>query len=329
MRIILVNSQSRKTSEPLIAHIASHLGQFGIGVEQVWKRKSPRHPYQSYAALIANADFPPDLRKKLDCFGKTSSGMPSRPQTMAWMADAGLPMMRWSLAADHQALTCLFDTWETDAILLKRSDTSRGSGVSLFGREHAADFQWDPARDLFCPEVNPDDGDIYKIELFGRDLLLGWVSHVPSARSRMEGGKLTGIYGAFGRRELFEWNESILEPACRFGAFARDHGYGHISIDLMLNPQGDFEVIEVNLGNVAIWWTCGFRMFRQRYARAIHRMLVERHDAPASRVGSFTRLRFAFLALTKKPKILVRERQGAAWRRKVSREQEIRQAGPQ
>jgi len=184
-----------------------------------------------------------------------------------------------------------------------------------------------PARDLFCPEVNPDDGDIYKIELFGPDFLLGWVSHVPSARSRMEGGKLTGIYGAYGRRELFEWSETVLEPARRFGAFAREHGYGHISIDLMHTPRGSFEVIEVNLGNVAIWWTCGFQLFRQRYAEAIHRMLVDRHHAPSTRAGALTRFGLALRALVKKPKILLRERQGAMWRRNNSREQEALYAG--
>jgi len=86
MRIILLDSHSRRNSDPLIAHVASYLGQFGIGVKQVRKRKSPRWQYESYAALIANTEFSPDLRAKLDCFGKTSSGMPSRPQTMEWMA---------------------------------------------------------------------------------------------------------------------------------------------------------------------------------------------------------------------------------------------------
>jgi hypothetical protein len=311
LQIILFDGHSRRNSEPLIAHIASHLGQFGIRVEQVRKHKIPRHPYESYAALVANAEFSPDLRAKLDCFGKTSSGMPSRPQTMEWMAEAGLPTMRWSLASDHKALARLFDTWETDAVLLKRSDTSGGSSVSLFG-----------------PEVNPDDGDIYKIELFGPDLLLGWVSHVPSARSRMEGGKLTGIYGAYGRRELFEWGETVLEPARRFGAFALEHGYGHISIDLMRTPQNGFEVIEVNLGNVAIWWSCGFPVFRQRYAEAIHKMLVDRHNAPTSPAQVSTRLGFALRSLARKPKILIREWQGVVRRRKNSSELEDRHAGP-
>lgn len=328
MRIILFDGQAKRNSEPLIAHVASHLGRCGIHVERVRKRKTPRRPCEDYTALIANAEFPAMLRDSLDCFGKTSSGMPSRPLTMEWIAAAGLPAMRWSLAQDLEALNHLFDVWKTDAILLKRSDTYGGTSVTLFSPHHAADLQWDPARDLFCPEVSPDDGNIYKIEMFGPDLLLGWMSRVPSARQKMENGKLTGIFGAYGRRELFDWDEALLKPARQFGALALDRGYGHFSLDLMRNPRGNFEVIEVNLGNVAIWWTCGFHLFRQRYAQAIHKMLINRHDAPASPAKFADRLGIILRTMAGKPKLHIRERQGAAWRRMNSRKQEARYAGP-
>jgi len=328
MRIVMSDGHGRRYSEPLIAHVAAHLGKFGIEVERVRARKEPRQSYEEYAALIANTEFPFELRERLDCFGKSSTNMPSRPETMEWLRDAGLPTMRWSLAGDHLELDRLFDVWKTDAILIKRSGSWGGTSVSMFSRERAAEIEWNPPTDLFCPEVNPHDGDVYKLEMFGRDLLLGWFSRVPSARTRMSGGKVDGIFGAYGRRALFDWSESILQPARKFGDFARDRGYGHISLDLMLNPDGEFEVIEVNLGNVAIWWTSQFRSFRRRYACAIHRLLVERHGAPANVAGLSTRLRFRLAELVQQPKLLVREVQGAWSRWRNTRDLEARNAAP-
>jgi len=72
--------------------------------------------------------------------------------------------MRWSLAKDHIELDHLFDVWQTDLILIKRSDTYGGTSVTLFTRDRAKEIQWDPSRDLFCPEVNPDDGD-YQVKV--------------------------------------------------------------------------------------------------------------------------------------------------------------------
>ena len=328
MRIVMSDGHGRRDSEPMIARVAAHLGKFGIEVERVRVRKEPRRPYEEYTALIANAEFPFELRERLDCFGKSSTNMPSRPETMEWLRDAGLPTMRWSLAGDHLELDNLFDVWTTDAILIKRSGSWGGTSVSMFSRERAAEIEWNSSTDLFCPEVNPRDGDVYKLEMFGRDLLLGWFSRVPPARTRMSGGKVDGIFGAYGRRELFDWSESILQPARKFGEFARDRGYGHLSLDLMLNPDGEFEVIEVNLGNVAIWWTSQFRSFRRRYACAIHLLLIERHGAPSSVAGLPTRLRFRLAGLTQQPKLLVREVQSAWSRWRNTRDLEARYAAP-
>jgi hypothetical protein len=159
-------------------------------------------------------------------------------------------------------------------------------------------------------------------------VLLGWWSRVPPARNLMTGGRLNGLFGAYGRRELFAWPESVLLPAQKFGDFARERGFGHLSLDLMRNPQGDFEVIEVNLGNVAVWWTTQFRSFRRRYARAVHQLLVERHGASPTAASVPTRLRFRLAGLPQKPKLLMREVQGAWSRWRNSRDLEARHAEP-
>jgi hypothetical protein len=247
---------------------------------------------------------------------------------MDWLHEAGLPTMRWSLAADHAELDGLFDRWSTDAILIKPSDTFGGKSVTLFTRDRVPEIRWDPQRDLFCPEVNPDDGDIYKLEMFGRTELVGWMSRVPPARVRMHAGRVDGLYGAYGRRERFEWSERLLEPARRFGAQAIDRGFGHFSVDLMRNPRGEFEAIEVNLGNVAVWWTTQFRSFRHGYARAVHEVLVEKHGAPREPVDAATRARFRIAGWVRSPSVLYREAQGVWWRWRNSRSLESKHAAP-
>jgi hypothetical protein len=270
-----------------------------------------------------------EIRDQVECYGKSSAKMPTRPETMRWLDDAGMPVMRWSLASDYQALDDLFETWQTDAILIKRSGSWGGTSVTMFSRERAREIEWDPQTDLFCPEVNTDDGDVYKLEMFGPDLLLGWVSRAPSARARMSEGKLVGIYGAYGHRELYEWTEQILQPATEFGKVICARGFGHISLDLMRNPSGQFEVIEVNLGNAAIWWTSQFEIFRERYARAIYRLLVDQHGAPTTVASKSVRLKYKLIACFAIPKLLVREAQGAWTRNRISRELESQYATPE
>jgi hypothetical protein len=225
--------------------------------------------------------------------------------------------MRWSLARDHRELDDLFERWKTDAVLLKPSDSCGGTSVSLFARHRATEIEWNPARDIFCPEVNPDDGDVYKLEMFGPTVLMGWKSRVPHSRSRMTDGLARGLVGIYGVRELFDWPDEILGAARKLGEFALDRGYGHISLDFMRNRRGGFEAIEVNLGNVALWWTAQFPSFRRRYARGVHRMLVDKHGAPATPAPAEVRLHnFLFWGVLMRPKLIGREIQGAHFRRR-------------
>ena len=120
-----------------------------------------------------------------------------------------------------------------------------------------------------------------------------------------------GLFGAYGIRELFEWPEAIVEAASKFGDLALDKGFGHISLDFMRSPDGQFEAIEVNLGNVALWWTTQFPSFRRRYARAVHQMLVERHGASPTSSNALVRIRNSLTGAVRSPKRLVREIQAA------------------
>jgi hypothetical protein len=314
MRILVLDGQPRCLSEPLIADVASHLGRYGIRLDRTRASRPPRRRYEAYAALIATSDYPFELRKRIPCYGESRSNMPSRAETLEWLRQAGLPTMRWSLARDPRELDELFERWDTDAVLLKPSDSCGGTSVSLFARHRAPEIAWNPEKDVFCPEVNPDDGDVYKLEMLGPTVLLGWKSHSPPSRSRMVDGGVQGLFGLYGVRELFDWPDEILAAARRFGEVALDRGYAHISLDFMRNREGGFEAIEVNLGNVALWWTTQFRSFRRRYARGVERMLAERHGAPATPAPVAVRLRSAARGTLIKPKLIVREIQAARLR---------------
>jgi hypothetical protein len=303
----------------LIADIASHLGTFGIGVERVRLGRRPRRAYDAYAALIATTDLPPELRDRVVCYGSPQRDLRPRPVTLGWLQESGLPTMRWSLARDLGELMTLFDRWRTDRILLKRSGSFGGEGVTMFTRERATEIAWDARTDVFCPEVNPDDGDIYKLEMFGPTVLLGWTSRVPPARSMLADGVTSGLPGAYGTRAPFAWPGSIVRAAAAFGELALDHGHGHVSLDFMRTPTGGFEAIEANLGNVALWWTTQFRAFRRNFAHAVHRTLVERHGAPHRPAPAPVRLRHRVTLAMQQPRILVRTVQAARRRRWISR----------
>jgi len=329
MRVIVLDGMPRKESEPLIDHAASYLGRFGILLERVRTGRQPRFAYEDYAALIATLGGPVELRSRLDCYGVSPTNSPSRPETLGWLRRAGIPTMRWSLARDRCELDRLFESWQTDALILKPSYTWGGTSVTCFTRDRLGDIEWNPQRDVFCPEVNPNDGDVYKFEMFGTTSLLGWKSCAPPARAQMSDGMVRGLFGAYGVRKLVDWPVPVLQAARVFGEVALSRGYGHVSLDFMRNRSGRFEAIEVNLGGVALWWTTQFRSFRRQYARAVHQMLIDRHHASRTPASAKVRLENWLAAAARKPKLLVREVQATRLRRSHTKKLESRLSLPE
>ena len=88
----------------------------------------------------------------------------------------------------------------------------------------------------------------------------------------------------------------------------------------MRREDGRFEAIEVNLGNVALWWTTQFPSFRRNYARAVHQMLVEESGAAARPAHAAIRVRNWLWGAVKKPKVILREIQAARFRRRYAEE---------
>lgn len=194
-----------------------------------------------------------------------------RPTTLGWLEDAGTPTMDWSTAGSRAEVWRLFRRWDVDRLLLKPSFTFGGNGVCVFGRRSVPRMRWNPEVDVLCREVDPDDGDVYKVELMAGEVLIAWMSKAPPIRERFADRRGQGIPGAYGDRERWDAPDDVIEPLRRLSQRLAQQGYGHMSVDLMRAPDGRFVAIELNNHSVAVWWTKQFDDFRERHADAIER----------------------------------------------------------
>jgi hypothetical protein len=197
-----------------------------------------------------------------------------RPTTLGWLEDAGVPTMDWALAANRWEVWRLFRRWGVDRLILKPSFTFGGNGVCVFGRRSVPRMRWNPEADVICREVDPADGDVYKVELMAGEVLIGWVSQSPPISELFADRRGHGIPGAYGDRSLWDPPEAVTGPLREFSAHMAEQGYAHMSVDLMRTSEGDFVAIELNNFSVAIWWTKQFEDFRERHADAIYRLAL-------------------------------------------------------
>jgi hypothetical protein len=202
-------------------------------------------------------------------------GVPQpRPTTLGWLEHAGVPTMDWATAATRSEVWRLFRRWDVDRLILKPSFTFGGNGVCVFGRRSVPRMQWNPDIDVICREVDPTDGDVYKVELMAGSVLIGWVSQAPPISERFADRRGHGIPGAYGERARWEPPDAVTRPLCELSAHLAEQGYGHMSVDLMRSPDGELVAIELNNFSVAVWWTKQFDDFRERHAEAIHRLVL-------------------------------------------------------
>jgi hypothetical protein len=197
-----------------------------------------------------------------------------RPTTLGWLEDAGVPTMAWATAANRAEVWRLFRRWDVDRLILKPSFTFGGKGVCVFGRRSVPRMRWNPEIDVICREVNPADGDVYKVELMAGAVLIGWVSESPPISELFADRRGHGIGGAYGDRSRWDPPEAVAQPLRAFSARMAEQGYAHMSVDLMRTRDGDFVAIELNSFSVAIWWTKQFDDFRERHADAIGRLAL-------------------------------------------------------
>jgi len=225
----------------------------------------------SFSILISRGPLSDEMREKVACFGGRNL---SRIESLEYTRRAGLRQMSWAAAETPGEVHALFDKWKTDRLLLKRSDTFKGQGLSMLSREDLTDLTWDPQRDVFCAEVNPGDGTVAKVECLGGCLIFQWMWKQPPIRELVTAGGLdTKAYLSGERIVDIRLPEDTVAKAVYCSELASRDGLGHTSLDLMRSPNGDWRVIELNTQEVAIWWTSKFESVRRNHAAAIHSLV--------------------------------------------------------
>jgi len=271
-RVLLANGLRRETSADLYNDIAGRLRARGIEVEIIHAMDGAGQTFQGYDLLISNVVVPASMQAGMSTY---AGRRVSRPTSLRLLAEFDVPTMEWSLARTRREVRALFDAWSTERVLLKPSFTYGGKGVRVFTRNAVWRLRWKRDVDVFCPEINPDDGDVYKAELLNGRVLISWKSAAPPIRMLFRHGLHRGIRGAYGERSLWELPSELtakLEALSRRLTF---EGMSHVSVDLMRRADGELIAIELNTGSVATWWTRQFSHFRNQYAEALFELAVQ------------------------------------------------------
>jgi hypothetical protein len=279
-RLALVNGLNPEGSEDFYNDIAERLRARRIDVEMIQGLAGRISSFGNYGLLISNFPVPASMRAAIPSY---CGRFVPRPVSLCLLKALGVPTMEWTLARTRREVRALFSTWDSERVLLKPSFSFGGQGVRVFTREAVWRLRWKHDLDVLCREVNPDDGDVYKAELFNGRILICWKSASPPIRTLFRRGIHRGLLGAYGERSLCELPSHLTEKLEALSRGLTAGGVGHLSVDLMRRPDGELVAIELNTLGVATWWTRQFPHFRDRYTDAIYE-LAKRHLSPRSDV---------------------------------------------
>jgi len=266
MRMAIVNGLPPDRSADLYDAIAYEVRARGVDAVVVHGRGAAESAVHGCDLVFSNCVLP------LAAAGGTriyaGAALP-RPASLRLLEEAGVPTMQWALAASRREVRALFERWRVEHVLLKPSFTFGGRQVRVVRRHALWRLRWHREVDIFCREVNPEDGDVYKAELLAGRVLIAWKSESPPIRARRRQGILRGLAGAYGERRLWDPPHDLASTLTAFSSRLAARGIGHVSVDLMRRPDGAMAAIELNLSRVATWWTRQFPRFREQYAAAL------------------------------------------------------------
>lgn len=240
------------------------------------------------ADVIVSHNWIPEEVRQLPlvrCFG----GKPmTRPESLTLLASLGFPTMQWTTVPDLESALALFGSWDVDKLILKRSFTGGGHGFHVLTPNQPRYTTWNFERDVICKEVNPHCGRVYKAELFGGKLMLGFVLKKEPLGCRLcpDDECLNGCRELLTYREATErpderhrelWEFSAMETGALEGLSAAltRQGFGYVSVDLMRRPDGELVAIELNTGSVTSWWSEQFPVVRERFADALLKLVQQ------------------------------------------------------
>jgi hypothetical protein len=200
----------------------------------------------------------------------------TRAQWLQMLEMHHIPTMDWVIAPKRLDLPVSFLRWRTTRLIIKGCFSARGSGTTTFRPWHIMQLKWNRQLDILCAEVNKNDGDVWKAELLNGEILTSWVSRSSPLRKKAGARLVKGIDGAYGDRELISLPDQLCEKLCTLSRELTNYGISQVSVDIMRDPEGTLRAIEINSGNVAMWWTSQFEDFRERFADSVLQ-LAERY----------------------------------------------------
>lgn len=269
MRVLLEYCFDHDSARKLYNSIGRSLRRWGASVDVV--RTVSGVDVSAYDVLISH-DFASDEVRglpRLGCFGGREL---TRPEGFNMLRELEVAIIPWALADDRAQVLELFDHWQAECLLVKRSGTCKGKGVSAFDRASVDRFEWDPIRDIFCPDVSARDGNVYRAELFNGRMILSFVSLGCPLRESF-GGFAAEIPQSMNRR-LHRFPTEVSESLQHLSRGLTKQGLGFSSVDMMRVANGTYLAIEINAGQVATWWSARYRRMHWRYARATRDLIV-------------------------------------------------------
>jgi hypothetical protein len=261
--------------------VAAHLRANGHEADVVWGVGPTELRLAGYGMVLSHFELPASVRQQLP--GKVFGGRRwTRAEQLLALNQAGFPTMEWMQVNSKVAALALFDTWGVDKLIVKRSFTAGGGGFHVVTPGQARYGDWDLSRDIICREVNPNDGNTYKVELFNGRILISYVLKKRPLSERLLAGDLDA--DGFRRlalyrdpmerpderhRELFEFPDADRVVLRQLSRRMTDIGLGYVCVDLMRKPDASFVAIELNLSGVTTWWTERAAFLRTRFADAV------------------------------------------------------------
>jgi hypothetical protein len=237
--------------------------------------------------LVSHNCVAPEERERLGnrCFGGKRM---TRPEHLSLIASLGFPTMEWQTVNSRADALALCDTWKVGHLILKRSFTGGGVGFHVLTKDQPRYTTWDFEKDVICREVNPDDGSVYKAELFGGKLMLGFVLKKEPLKNRLladdecpKGVRQLRTYRNdkerpdSRHRERWTFSTAEKRDLDRLSVALTELGFGYVSVDLMRRPDGQLVAIELNTGSVTTWWSESFPVVRERFATALLNLLKQ------------------------------------------------------
>jgi hypothetical protein len=264
-----------------LLNAASVLRASGVDASVKTGRRAAELNLDGVNALFSQNEIPDSVRTQFSgpCWGGRQL---SRQASLSLLAELQTPVMEWQTGA-AKTTPDLFAEWQVERLLVKRSWTSNDNGLQVLRIGQTQFTQWDTAFDVVCREVNPQDGTLWKAEIFGGQIILAWKANKPPLADRIiVDTDYEAQYGFCrlkpspptvpwprGYRERVTYPQAEADMICALSRELTARGFGYCSLDMMRRPDGKLVAIELNTSSVAMWWGETFPDVRGRFAQAL------------------------------------------------------------